>query len=49
MVSLAQLVTLEPFGQLADHHAGAERHAFGLHLLDAAVDVDFSILKSGMP
>jgi hypothetical protein len=33
----------------ADHHAGAEGDALGLHLLDAAVDVVFSILKSGMP
>ena len=33
----------------ADMRVGAELHAFGLHLFDAAVDVRFSILKSGMP
>ncbi|EGF33460.1 hypothetical protein IMCC9480_3932 [Oxalobacteraceae bacterium IMCC9480] len=30
---------------LADQHAGAESHAFGLHLLDATVNVDFFHLE----
>ena len=38
---------LAVLGQRADHDAGAELHAFGLHLLDAAVDVGLLHLEVG--
>lgn len=46
VVTAAQLF---PSHVRTDCDAGAEAGAFGLHLLRAAVNPSFSILKSGMP
>jgi hypothetical protein len=44
---LAQLVTFEPLGSSPTITPVRKRHAFGLHLLDAAVDVVLLHLEVG--